>query len=267
MLATDNQYYIVYYLKIGVILLNNIKSLLNEDYLYKEYYEVKECPLSIAKDICRNNHYLHRVPSIVAHYGLYRNDELLGIITFGVPPSPQLMKICGEEYKTSLLELNRLWCYDQSPKNSESYLISQGIKLLKKDRPETKILVSFADSREGHLGYIYQATNWYFTGWSVPGGGSIVINGKDYHPKNLNNKYGTSDLNKLKEILNTENIFYRPRSKKCRYVYFIGDSKKENKQLKKLCKYKIQAYPKKLPKETEYKTQKQKMENKNCINK
>lgn len=244
--------------------LSNVINLLSENYLYKEFYEVKECPLDVVRDICKNNHYLHRVPSIVASYGLYRNEELLGVITFGVPPSPQLMKICGEEYKASVLELNRLWCQDKSPKNSESYLISQGIKLLKRDRPDTKILVSFADTRQNHLGYIYQATNWNFTGWSIPGGGSIVIDGKEYHPKSLNNKYNTSDLNKLKEILNTENIFYRPRSKKCRYVYFIGDSKKENKQLKALCKYEIQPYPKELPTETEYKTKQQKMADKDC---
>jgi hypothetical protein len=182
----------------------------------------------------------------------------MGIITFGIPPSPYLMKICGEEYKKDVLELNRLFCYDESPRNSESFLISQGIKLLKKDRPNIKILVSFADTRQDHLGYIYQASNWYFTGFSIPGGGSIVIDGKEYHPKNLNNKYNTSDLNKLKEILGTQNIHYRPRSKKCRYVYFIGN-KWENKLLKSLCKYPIQEYyPKELPKETEYKTKKQK---------
>ncbi len=242
-----------------MIYIHNVTKIGNE-VLLKDEYEVKQCPLEETREICRNNHYLHRVPSIVAHYGLYRGQKLMGIITFGIPPSPQLMKICGEEYKKNVLELNRLWCYDESPRNSESYLISQGIKLLKKDKSDIKILVSFADTRQDHLGYIYQATNWYFTGYSIPGGGSIIIDGKEYHPKNLNNKYNTSDLNKLKEILGTENIFYRPRSKKCRYVYFIGDSKKENKLLKSLCKYPIQDnYPKMLPEETEYKTRKQKM--------
>jgi len=234
-------------------------NIIQEEIFYKEQYIVKECTLEEARDICKNKHYLHRVPSIVAHYGLYKDELLLGVVTFGVPPSPYLMKICGEEYKRSVLELNRLWCYDISPRNSESFLISQGIKLLKKDKPDIKILVSFADTREDHLGYIYQASNWYFTGWSIPGGGSIVINGKEFHPKNLNNKYNTSDLNKLKIILNTDNIQYRPRSKKCRYVYFIG-SKKENKELKKLCKYPIQdTYPKVLPEETEHKTKIQKL--------
>lgn len=240
-------------------IINNIVNINEDKELFKKDYIVKECPLDEVKKICLNNHYLHRVPSIVAHYGLYKNDLLCGIVTFGVPPSPQLMKICGEEYKSNVLELNRLWCYDESPHNSESFLISKGIKLLKKDKPNIKILVSFADTRQDHLGYIYQATNWYFTGYSIPGGGSIVIDGQEYHPKNLNNKYNTSDLNKLKIILGTENIQYRPRSKKCRYVYFLGD-KKENEKLKLLCKYPINIkYPKSIPSETEYKTRKQKL--------
>jgi len=238
--------------------MNNILSFDKATELHKEDYMVKQCTLEDARDICLNQHYLHRVPNIANHYGLYKEEKLMGVITFGIPPSPYLMKICGEEYKKDVLELNRLFCYDESPRNSESFLISQGIKLLKKDRPNIKILVSFADTRQEHLGYIYQATNWYFTGLSIPGGGSLVIDGKEYHPKNLNNKYGTSDLNKLKVILGTEDIKYRPRSKKCRYVYFIG-SKVENKKLKALCKYEIQDhYPKQLPKETEYKTKKQK---------
>lgn len=237
----------------------NVRNFIKEEYLTKDLYRVDTVDREIVKQICKEKHYLHRVPSIVASYGLYRGEALMGVVTFGIPPSPYLMKICGEEYKGSVLELNRLWCFDESPKNSESYLISQGIKLLKIDRPEIKILVSFADTREGHLGYIYQATNWNFTGYSIPGGGSIVIDGKEYHPKNLNNKYGTSDLNKLKEILGTQNIQYRPRSKKCRYVKFISD-KRENKKLASLCKYEIQDhYPKQLPKEKEYKTRKQKL--------
>ena len=241
-----------------MINISNISKIIKEECLTKDKYRVDKVDLQTVKEICREKHYLHRVPNIVASYGLYRDELLMGVITFGIPPSPQLMKICGEDNKKKVLELNRLWCYDESPKNSESFLISQGFKMLKRDKPDIKIIVSFSDTREGHLGYIYQATNWYFTGWSIPGGGSIVINGKEHHPKNLNNKYNTSDLNKLKEILKTENIVYRPRSKKCRYVKFIGN-KRENKELKKLCKYEIQeGYPKQLPEDREYKTRQQK---------
>lgn len=222
--------------------------------LNKKEFCVKKVELSDAKKMCVENHYLHRVPSIVACYGLFKieNDSLMGIITYGIPPSHQLMKVCGEEYKKNVVELNRLWCDDSSPKNSESYLISQSLKLLRQDKEYIKIIISFADTREGHLGYVYQATNWNFIGYSVAGGGSVLIEGKEYHQKSLNNKYGTSKIESLKEIFKTEDIVYRPRSKKCRYINFIG-SKKEKKLLKSLCKYEIQeTYPKELPINTTY---------------
>ena len=238
-----------------------VVSIIDGEKLNKKLYTVRKCPLGEVREVCKNKHYLHRVPSIIEFYGLYKENLLLGIITFGIPPNRNLMKICGEKYKNAVLELNRLWCYDIAPRNAESYLIAQGIKLLKIDKPNIKILVSFADMREGHLGYIYQASNWYFTGYSMPGGGSILIDGEEHHAKSLNNKYGTSDINKLKEIFDTDNIFYRPRSKKCRYVYFIGN-KRENKELRRLCKYPIyDKYPKELPIDPEYKSKQKVAEN------
>ena len=89
--------------------MKNIKviNISKEKKLDKKLYTVKNVPMETVKEICKNKHYLHRVPHIVASYGLYKNDLLLGIITFGIPPSPYLMKICGEEYKSNVLELNK----------------------------------------------------------------------------------------------------------------------------------------------------------------
>lgn len=188
--------------------------------------------------ICKEKHYLKRVPSIVKAYGLYDGIELIGGITFGVPPSAQLMKLCGEENKHKVLELNRLWCDDKAPKNSESFLIGNAIKMLKVDKPEIKILVSYADTRENHVGIVYQATNWLNAGFSTPGGGSLMIDGIEHHAKSVGNKYGTSNINKLRELLPNSEIVYRPRSKKVRYLKFIGN-KRENKDLISKCKYEI----------------------------
>lgn len=206
--------------------------------MLKENFEVKCISRAEIVDICKNKHYLKRVPSIVKAYGLYKGSELLGGITFGIPPSVPLMKLCGEENKDKVLELNRLWCDDKSPKNSESFLIGNAIKLLKVDKPNIKILVSFADTREKHVGIVYQATNWLNAGFSVPGGGSLMIDGIEHHPKSINNKYGTSNINKLREMFPEKEIVYRPRSKKVRYLKFIGN-KRENKELLRKCKYEI----------------------------
>src|SRR3990167_6945185 len=106
-------------------------------------------------------HYAHRLPSISFAFGLIYGHEPIGVCTFGVPASPSLCKgICGEGYRSLVLEFNRLIVEDGSPPNSASYLIGNSIKLL----PSPRILVSYADTGQGHIGYIYQATNWLYTG-------------------------------------------------------------------------------------------------------
>ena len=66
-----------------------------------------------------NIHYAKRIPSISFAYGLYEGEALIGICTFGQPASPYLcMGIMGVEYKSKVLELNRL-CLLYNRKNEE----------------------------------------------------------------------------------------------------------------------------------------------------
>ena len=82
-------------------------------------------------------------------------------MTVGTPVSNTLRNLWNNEYK--LMELNRLVVNDGLPKNSLSYFVSSAIKLL----PFPLVLVSYADTSKNHHGYIYQATNWYYTGLSA----------------------------------------------------------------------------------------------------
>ena len=109
-------------------------------------------------------HYAKRKPSISFAYGLYDKDELTGVCTFGSPASPSLCKgIAGEHNKSKVIELNRL-VLKYNRKNEASYLVGQSLKLL----PKPKIVVSYADTAQDHIGIVYQATNFYFTGTSKP---------------------------------------------------------------------------------------------------
>ena len=79
-----------------------------------------------------NRHYAKRIPSISFAFGLYDDNNLVGVCTFGSPPSPSLCTgVCGEQYKDKVLELNRL-IVDSPKPNSASYLVSQSLKLLPK---------------------------------------------------------------------------------------------------------------------------------------
>ena len=106
-------------------------------------------------------HYARRMPCIQYAYGLFQDSELIGVVTYGQPASPSVCKgIAGEENRHRVLELNRLVILPNSPPNSASFLVAHSLKLLPKDM----FIVSYADSAWGHKGYVYQATNWLYTG-------------------------------------------------------------------------------------------------------
>jgi hypothetical protein len=166
-----------------------------------------------------SKHYAKRLPSISFAFGLYEENLLKGIITYGMPASPSLcVGVCGEEYKHLVIELNRL-CLLDNKKNQASYLIANSIKLL----PNPKIIVSYADTGMNHTGYIYQATNFLFTGTTKERTDMASENGK--HSRH--------------SLGNPEIRVHR--SSKHRYIYFHG-TKKEKKLLREKLKYEVLDY-------------------------
>ena len=188
----------------------------------KSEYEVVQIPYSATKDWILNIHYAKRMPSISFAYGLYRYDEMVGMVSYGTPASPFLCKgICGEEHKKSVIELNRLVLKDNLP-NEASFLVSRSLKLL----PKPKVVVSYADTAQDHAGIIYQACNFLFTGTTKPRTDMAGADGK----------HSRHHLGDRQNRIN--------RSAKHRYVYFIG-SKKDKKTLRNALRYTIEdTYPK-----------------------
>lgn len=99
--------------------------------------------------------------------------------------------------KKDYLELNRFCMADSEGANAESQGISLGVKWIKKNRPDIKLLVSYSGRKEGNYGYIYQATNWEYLGYfTSPGFWSV--DGKEKHLVTLwteKSKYGTGFKN------------------------------------------------------------------------
>lgn len=189
----------------------------------KKKYIVKSIQSYLTHEWLLKKHYAKRLPSISYAFGLFNDEILIGVLTIGKPASPNLCDgICGKEYSNYVYELNRLCINDNLEKNVLSYFLSNSIKLIKQDM----ILVSYADTAMFHNGYIYQATNWIYTGATKE---RTDIGDDDgthsrHYDKNIDKK--------------TKRKF---RSSKHRYVYFIG--KKKNVFMNML-KYKILSYPK-----------------------
>lgn len=170
------------------------------------------------KPFLLNIHYARRMPSISYAYGLIDGGIIKGVVTYGSPASPSLCKgVAGEEHRKDVLELNRLALLPDLPKNSASQLISKSLKML----PKGKIIVSYADwGGWHHVGYVYQATNWMYTGMTKPRTDKYSESGHSRH-------YAEGE--KRRQI----------RTAKHRYVYVT------DKRLKKDLKYPVlKEYPK-----------------------
>ena len=170
-------------------------------------------------------HYARRMPCITDAFGLFVRGGLVGVITYGIPASYHLcIGIAGKENKDRVKELNRLCLLPEyNGNNNASYLVSHSLKML----DNGTFVVSYADTAWGHQGYIYQATNFLYTGLSAKRNDTYQPNG--LHPR----AYDKNNHSDLKQT----------RSQKHRYIYLVGDKRTKKVMLSQL-KYKLQPYPK-----------------------
>lgn len=127
---------------------------------------VKVIPSKIANEFVKKHHYSGKVVSnSQLHFGAFLDNKLHGVMSFG--PSLDKRKIQPLVKKTKwneFIELNRMAFDDYLPRNSESRCISIAIKLLKKNAPQIKWIISFADGGQCGDGTIYRASGFYLTG-------------------------------------------------------------------------------------------------------
>lgn len=187
-----------------------------------------------------NIHYARRWCPISYSFGLFVEKELVGVATYGYPPSRQLKEgIAGKKNASKVLELNRL-CLLYNKKNQASFLVGNSIKLL----PKETIIVSFADTEQDHLGIVYQASNFVYTGLSAKRK-NWRIKGKEHlHSYTIADEFsGNGRIDAIKEKYG-DRFYYEERPRKHRYLFFHG-SKTFKKQMRKDLIYQIHPYPKK----------------------
>ena len=168
-------------------------------------------------------HYARRMPSISYAFGLFIDYELIGVCTYGQPASPSLCKgLAGEKHRKDVLELNRLVLLPKhNGKNLASYLVGNSLRML----PNGTFVVSYADTAWSHVGYVYQATNWLYTGKT----------------KARTDKYSESGHSRHYSKTETRR---QPRSAKHRYIYLVGDKRTRRQMARDLNYPVITPYPK-----------------------
>ena len=196
---------------------------------------VQPIPTKEARPWILNRHYAHRMPSVSYAFGLFDGLDCVGVVTYGLPASPHLCQgLCGPGYANVVVELNRL-CVNSTGHNASGVLVSGSLRLL----PDPLIVVSFADTRMGHVGTVYQATNWLYLGQTDAGRKTPRpdrIGDRDLHGRHACRIQGTDKVDvELGTLV--------PRAPKHRYVYFVGN-KRQRRDIRRALKYPVLPYPK-----------------------
>ena len=145
-------------------------------------YTVSLCNRNEIKEFIETYHYSKNINGISSPYcfKLLDNGDMIGAMVYGYIAMQGVWKKYAEK-ETDLIELRRLCCVDDTPKNAESFLIGRSLRKLTKDWGG-KIVVSYADAEYGHSGTIYKASNFKYLGHKK--GARIIVHGdKKYHDK------------------------------------------------------------------------------------
>jgi hypothetical protein len=186
---------------------------------------VKVIPAKIANEFVKIHHYSGKfVQNSSLHFGAFLDDKLHGVLSYG--SSLDKSKTIGLVNPTKwneYLELNRMAFDDYLPKNSESRVISITLKLIKKNAPQIKWILSYSDGCDCGDGTIYRASGFYLTLIKPNSDLFLLPNGKKIHSmtikssKSLMNRYGN-----WKKYLDTEFSGWKKiQGNQLRYIYLI----------------------------------------------
>jgi hypothetical protein len=179
------------------------------------------------KYACLNFHYSKVVPAQYFGYSVFNDkNEWCGVILFGGGAGAYMGRPFGLFYG-QYLELTRMAL--NSKQESTSKAMSIAIKLIKKSNPTVRLLISYADKGQEHIGTIYQATNWYFVENIKSSGEEVFYKGRWSHNRTPSEKLNTEDYKKL---------IKRKKSGKYKYIYPL------NKNMIPLCESLKKPYPK-----------------------
>ena len=126
---------------------------------------VKVIPSKIANEFVKKHHYSGKVvPNSTLHFGCFLDNKLHGVMSYGPSMRKDLINPLVENTGwNEFIELNRMAFNNYLPKNSESRCIAISIKLIKKNAPHIKWIVSFSDGTQSGDGTIYRASGFFLT--------------------------------------------------------------------------------------------------------
>ncbi len=215
---------------------------------------IKPVSLSYAKEIIEEYEYLGCIAAVNWYqYGIFFKDmedgeEICGgVVVYGQEYAENRGVWDKYGYTGKIILLNRGVCLHWTPKNTNSKLIMESMKML----PEKyEVITCTIDPDAGEIGTIYQACNFNYVGAMRKNKKrtNFIINGKKYGSRSVRQTYGTMAKDKLPELVKAKlgedaTLEFVQVHAKHRYFYFRG-TKVTRKIHKKALESIIKEYPK-----------------------
>jgi hypothetical protein len=185
---------------------------------------VKVINSKIANDFIKKNHYSKKVvPNSTLHLGCFLDNKLHGVMQYGpsINKKGTINLVKGTGWN-EFIELNRMAFDDYLPKYSESRCIAVSIRLIKKNAPQIKWIISFADGTQCGDGTIYRASGFKLVG--IVNNTALRLNpktGEAIHVIQAHHLKITNEFKKWKPF----------KGKQLKYIYLIDKNMEITKEV------------------------------------
>lgn len=199
---------------------------------------LKRATADAVRYACMNFHYAKAIPPALYAYNVYNEtQEWCGVIIYGNGGNSNIATPFGMK-SGEVLELVRVALNGKQLCTSEC--VGASIRKVHKDAPHIKLLVSYADMDQSHMGTIYQATNWIYLGETNVGAknSAFIVNGKRLHPATLKVRGWKQNEEWLKQNIDPNAKALVTKGKR-KYIWVF------DKKLRKEWQKKALPYPKK----------------------
>ena len=173
-----------------------------------------------------NWHYSQKMPSgKLICYGVWEGGKFIGAVLYGRGGNNRL----GSPYRLDQTEICELVRVALTAHHAPvSRILAYTLKSLRRDNPGLRLVVSYADPKQGHHGGIYQATNWVHSGSSDPQP-ELLVGGVFMHKRTASALYGTASCKKIKALIGKEVIRGKVEFK-LTYLYPLDDAMRQQIQ-------------------------------------
>lgn len=195
-----------------------------------------------AKFACVNWHYSKSVPvPPLVKVGVFEGGKFIGVVIFSRGASSNLLKPYGLE-NTEGCELTRVALTRHT--TPVTRIVRLAVVFLKQQSPSLRLIVSFADPQQGHVGGIYQAGNWVYAG-TTSKGKEFWHDSKRLHSRQVSEKGWNIQQGKTRKTVKPSECEIIETAGKHRYLMPLDNAMRE--QIAPLAK----PYPKRSPRAKE----------------